>query len=80
MRGSIEYIKERFIELNLSKDRSEVEEKELRECERLLLDYYEERAWQMGRAMNFLKMAHMTNDWDWVKQIGVEMEQMREEG
>lgn len=72
----IDTIKERFIILNLIEEKTEQEQCQLEECRRLLKKHYEEQAWKLGRAMNFLKMAHMTKDWDWVKQIGAGMDQM----
>lgn len=69
-------IKERFIELSLCDQLTVQEQRQLEECRRLLKKHYEEQAWKLGRAMNFLRMAHQTKDWDWVKEIGAGMDQM----
>lgn len=71
----IHVVKERFIELSLTDHKSELEERRLIECKTLLKKHYEYRAWKLGQAMNFLHMAHATKDWDWVKQLGSEMDQ-----
>ena len=69
-------VQERFLELyHLRKYRwlTPQEQREWRECERLLDEYH----WKLGRLKNLSYMAYQTEDWEWLHEICAEIDRLK---
>lgn len=75
----MEQVKERFIYLvseSFHRPLTIAEARELDECHLYLQKVYTSRKWELGKLFNFAYMARITQDWDWLLELGTQLDRL----
>lgn len=77
----IQLISERFLYLTMESKIRMLDLKEhedLKHCSETLLKNHINHKWDHGKIMNLMRTAVNNSDWEWLDNLGKELEQLRE--
>lgn len=77
----IQSISERFLYLTMESKIRMLDLKEhedLKHCSEILLKKHISHEWDSGKIMNLMRTAFNNSDWDWLDELGKELELFRE--